>query len=245
MAMKLSIIVPAFNEEKRIGTALKHYTEFFSNKYGKNFEIIVMMDGCTDKTPEIVGGFSKNYSQVKYENRKEKLGKGVAIVNGFKHAGGEIVSFIDADGSTQPSELSRMIDELGKSDYDGVIASRYVETSVVTVKQGFMRRVVSRGYNIMVRTLFGLPYKDTQCGAKAYRNYVIKDIINDIGITEWVFDVNILYAIHKKGYKIKEVPITWKNQEGSKFKMRTTIPMMFLALIRLRLKMSPVGKYIK
>ena len=243
--MKLSIIVPAYNEEKRIANTLEKYFDFFSKKYGNGFEVLVMMDGCTDKTPQIVKEFSKRHRQVKYENHLGKLGKGIAIVNGFKKAKGDIVSFIDADGSTEPPDMYRIINELENSHYDGAIASRYVETSSVTVKQKIMRRIVSRGFNIMVRLLFGLPYRDTQCWAKAYRKYVVKNIINDIGITEWVFDVNILYAIHKKGYVIKEVPITWKNQEGSKFKMRMTVPMMFLALIRFRLKKSPLGKYIR
>ncbi len=238
----LSIIVPAWNEEERIERTLREYIEYFSEKKGYDFEIIVVTDGCIDKTPVIVKEFSERYLQVRYLNFPKKLGKGGGIIEGFKVTTGDIVTFTDADGATEAEELDRMVGAV--KDCDGVIGSRWLDGARIKVKEPLSRRIASRGFNFMVRLLFDLPFKDTQCGAKAFKNYVIRDVINELGLTNFAFDVDLLYKVTKKGYRIKEIPITWMHDENSNLKLREVIPTMFLSIIGLRIKISPLQRFI-
>ncbi len=231
--LKLSIIIPAYNEEKRISRTLDNYVKFFNPAYKKNYEILVVLNGCVDNTLEIVKRYSKQYEQVTYLDYKDKIGKGGAIINGFKHAKGSLIGFVDADMATKPYSFNKLILALGNSD--GVIASRYLPSSVVAVKQSISRRIASRGFNMIVRTLFGLKFYDTQLGAKLFTRRAIKDILPHLGITNFSFDIDLLYHLRKKGYKIKEVPTIWENQEGSTLRMGAVVPNMFLSVFRLRL----------
>lgn len=232
--IKLSIIIPAHNEEKRIRKTLDDYISYFSDKYGNNFEILVVMDGCIDKTVELVEEFTRYFLQLRCYDHPKRLGKGGAIIEGFKRAKGDIVAYTDADGATKQDELDRLIDEL--KECDGIIASRYLEGSSIETSQPITRIIASRGFNFLVRLLFGIPFKDTQCGAKVLKNYVVKDIVNDLTERQWAFDVDLLYTAIKKGYKIKEVSITWEHKEGFELRLYKVIPQMFFAIIRLRFK---------
>jgi glycosyltransferase involved in cell wall biosynthesis len=239
---ELSIIMPAWNEEERIERSLGKYIRYFSEKRGYDFEIIVVVDGCTDKTPMIVKEFSEKYSQVRYLNFPDKLGKGGGIIEGFKIATGDIVTFADADGATEAEELDRIVSTV--KDCDGVIGSRWLDGARIIVKEPLARIIASRGFNFMVRLLFDLPFKDTQCGAKAFKNYVIRDVVNELGLTNFAFDVDLLYRVTKRGYKVKEIPITWMHNGNSNLKLREVIPTMFLSIIGLRIKNSPIRRFI-
>jgi len=237
----LSIIIPAWNEEERIGRTLSEYINYFSGKYCYDFEMIVVMDGCTDRTPTIVEEFSKNYPQVKYLIFPERLGKGGGIIEGFKVAAGNVVAFTDADGATEPKELDKLI---GMEDYDVSIGSRWLDGSTIMLNEPLPRRAASRGFNLMVRLLFGLPFKDTQCGAKAFKSYVVKDVINDLGLTNFAFDIDLLCRAMEKGYKVREIPLTWRHSKNSKLNLRKVIPTMFLSVIALRIKTSSLRHFI-
>ena len=239
---ELSIIMPAWNEEEHIGKALSEYVRYFSEKKDYDFEIIVVMDGCMDKTPVIVKEFSEKYSQVRHLNFPKKLGKGGGIIEGFKIATGDIVTFADADGATEAEEIDRIVSTV--KDCDGVIGSRWLDGARIIVKEPLSRIIASRGFNFMVRLLFDLPFEDTQCGAKAFKNYVIHDVINELGLTNFAFDVDLLYQVTKRGYKVKEIPITWMHNGNSNLKLREVIPTMFLSIIGLRIKNSPIRRFI-
>lgn len=231
---RISVIIPAYNEEKRIRKTLSDYVQYFSEKYNSDFEILVMTDGCTDKTVETVKEFNKKFSRIKCHNYQKRLGKGGAIIEGFRKVKGEIVTYIDADGATKPDELDRLIEELKGCDV--VIASRYMDGSNVNINQPFTRLIASRGFNFLVRHLFNIPYRDTQCGAKVLKNHVVKDTVNDLTERQWAFDVDLLWTVTKKGYKIREAPITWKHEEYSKLKLYKVIPQMLFAILRLKFK---------
>jgi len=233
MKPKLSIIIPAYNEEKRISETLYDFLEFFK-KNKISYEILVMMDGCTDKTPEIVEEIASQNKNIRYRVYPEKQGKGGALLNGFGLVKGEYVAYTDADGATPPKEILRLMGLIGK--YDGVIGSRWMKGSVIIKKQRPVRRIASRGFNILTRLLLGLPYKDTQCSAKVFKAGVAKTVAKNLTVTNFAIDASILYIIKRMGYRIKEVPIRWEDKAMSSLKISSAVPNMFITLLKLRLK---------
>jgi len=234
--MKTSIVIPAYNEEKRILGTLDDYGSFFKKKYGKNFEIIVVLNGCSDDTLGIVKKAKKKYPQIKILNFKQ-AGKGFAIIEGFKAAKGELIGFTDADDATSAEEFNKLIEKIDR--YSGIIASRYIKGAIVRPKQSIQRIVVSRIFNFMIRALFLMNYKDTQCGAKIFRKEAVKAVLPCLGITKWAFDVDLLYQMKRQGFKIGEVPTIWSDKEYSKLNFANAGPNMALSIIRLRMIYSP------
>ena len=227
---ELSIIIPAYNEEDRIKKTLEEYISYFKNY---QHEIIVIPNGCKDRTEEIVKLLSKKYKTIKYKTIKEPIGKGGAIKEGFKIAEGSLIGFVDADLSTKPEDFEELIKNI--KECDCIIASRYIKGAIVNPKQKFSRIIASRAFNLLVNFLFNLKIKDTQCGAKLFKKNVIKKIIPKLDITRWAFDVDLLFRIKKEGYKIKEFPTKWEDSLGSTLKLKKAIPEMILSLTRLRL----------
>ena len=233
--MKLSIIIPAYNEEKRILHTLEDYYYTFSTHFGNEFELIVEMDGCVDNTPKIVKEFAEGKSNVKVLEFEERLGKGGGIRKAFEVAMGKIVGFTDADDSTPAKEFLKLVKKIEKG-YDVVLGSRWLKESKVFVPQPLYRRILSRGFNLLVRLLFGLNIRDTQCGVKVFRKEVIDAILPHLQVNGFAFDVELLYLAHKKGFKIKEAPIEWHNDEDSTLDVKKVVPEMFMALVKVRLK---------
>lgn len=234
--MFLSIVIPAYNEEKRIGQTLDKYLEYFKKN---EIEIIVVLNGCRDRTLEIVGKYqAKNPNVVKYINIEETVGKGGGVRRGFEEATGDLIGFVDADSSTSPEEYERLINQLGEAD--GVIASRWKRGAKVG-NRTFIRKIISLGFVFLVKVLFWLPYFDTQCGAKIFRKAAIKKIIPRQSVNNMAFDVELLYLMKKNNFYIKEIPTTWFDQSssavlGSPLKLLINSVSMLLTLIALRIK---------
>lgn len=234
MSRQLAIIIPAYNEERTIQHTLLKYYQFFKKRY--EFEIIVVMDGCTDNTLHIVKHLSEIYPEIKYLSFKKKLGKGGGVIKGFKMADAKYISFTDADGSTEPREIERLMNHVQSED--GVIGSRWKKGAMIIKKESLVRKIASRGFNLLIRIMFNLQYNDTQCGAKVFRDYVIDDVVDDLLIKNFSFDIDLLYQIKRKGYCVNEIPIKWKHDTYNELKMSKAIPSMFLSIIGLRLKFS-------
>jgi len=234
---RLVIVVPCYNEEKRIGRTLEEYAGFFSIET----EILVVINNTSDRTEEVVKSYQVKYPYIKYLNLKPG-GKGFAIMEGFKEAlkntDNDLIGFVDADMSTSPKEFNKLVDDYN-GDGDGAIASRYIKGSIIEPAQPFSRRLASRVFNIIVRAMFLFKYSDTQCGAKVFQRYAIEEVIDKIGVTNWAFDIDLLYNMHKVGFKIEEVPITWANDGDSKINLKKSSLQMLLACCRLRLCNSP------
>jgi len=224
--MQISLVIPAYNEEDRIETALSNYYNPFQDQ-----EIIIVCDG-TDNTRNIVGELSKKHPNIKLLIFEKRLGKGGAVIEGFKAAEGERIGFVDADGAVEPDDIKRMFDLL--SQVDGVIASRRLKESKILVRQPLKRRIASKIFNILVRIIFGLNFKDTQCGAKVFRKEAIKNVSGELNTKGFEFDVELLWRLKKRGYKVIEFPITWKHSEGSGFSL-SNAPKMFFSLLKVRL----------
>jgi len=236
----ISIIIPAYNEEKRIINRLQLLVNFFDNYMG-NYEIIVITDGCTDKTHFLVLEFSKKHPQVKLLNFSKRLGKGGAIIEGLRRAGGNIIAIADADNSVAPAELYKLITE--SKNYDVVICSRYSNGACLLIKEPFNRFILGRAFNALVKLMFWRMSKiyDTQCGAKVVKRYVISKILSDLFITGFTFDVNLIYSSLRHGFTVKEVGITYKHIDDYS-KVSKNLPRvafgMFFSLIKLRLYYS-------
>lgn len=236
--MKLSIVVPAYNEEGRIGRMLGAYLPYFAERYGADFEIIVAVNGSTDRTEEIVRDFQERFPQVRTIVDPRPIGKGGAIMAGGAIAKGDLVGFADADGATPPAAFEDLAKNIGEAGL--IIASRRLPGAVVSPRQPWKRRFVSRIFNLLVRWLFKLRITDTQCGAKLMTAAAWRAIVPHIGLTKWAFDVDMLFKTRRAHFAIREIPTTWSDVGGSKLRLGRVSFQMLLAIARLRLLYSPL-----
>ncbi len=236
----LSIIIPAHNEEHRIEPTLLTYAQFFREKTKtnliKDFEILGVLSACRDHTLYVVKTSQKKYEAIRFLNFI-RGGKGFAILEGFKNVQGSIVGFVDADMATPPEAFYDLVEHL--DGYDGIIASRWLKGAQISTRQTLLRRITSRGFNFLVRSLFLMPYRDTQCGAKLFTKAVVREVVSDVGTTAWAFDVDLIYKIRKKKYRIREWPTTWNDKKESVLNLKKVPLQMFLGILRLRLLNSP------
>lgn len=245
----LCLVIPAHNEEKRIGKTLEEYCKFFRNKKKqkaiKNFEIVVVINNTQDKTEEVVKKMQKRYKQLRYLNFKIG-GKGFAVIEGFKYAlkkNFDLIGFVDGDLATPAVAYYELIEKI--DNYDGAIASRYIKGSIINPKPTWQRYIASRVFNFLIRSLLMMPYRDTQCGAKIFKKEALKKNIEYFRISKWAFDVDVLYQLRRKGHRIKEVPTIWSDQKYSKINLGKCGLEMFLAIVRLRLLNSPFKEFIR
>lgn len=235
--MKLSIVIPAHNEEYRLPPMLENYGRYFSGKYGDEAELIVVSNFSSDRTSEVARAAGVRYPQIRVIEELKHIGKGGAVMLGAQNAAGDLVGFVDADGATPPEAFDDPVGNIGK---DGcIIASRWMRDSDVSPKQPLSRRVMSRCFNLLTRILFGLKLTDTQCGAKLFRREVILPVLGNLGVTNWAFDVDMLFQTKRLGASIREIPTVWHDVAGSKIRIGHASVTMFVALVRLRMFYSP------
>lgn len=240
--------MPAYNEEKRIGKTLEAYSGYFEKlkKEGKiKYEILVVINNTKDKTEEIVKRYAKINKNIRYLNFKQG-GKGFAVIEGFKDAlkrKNNLIGFVDADMATPPEECWKLISSL--KDCDGAIASRYIKGAKVFPKQSIQRIIASRIYNALIRTLLMIPYRDTQCGAKFFRRECIEFSLLSLSMSKWAFDIDLLYNMRKKGFKINEIPTVWSDKNYSTINFLQAGPWMALGVIRLRILNSIFRDFIR
>ncbi len=218
MTPYLSIIIPAYNEQRRIADTLITVKDYLARQPYSS-EVIVVDDGSTDYTTEVVktvdiyGSELKNQTvSVVMENVKN-VGKGFSVARGMLKAQGDIILFTDADLSTPIEEVEKFF-PFFEQGYDIVIGSRRMEESEVE-KKPFYRDLMSIGFNALVQALTVRGIRDTQCGFKAFRREVAHDIARLQRTYRFGFDVEQLYIASKRGYRIHEVPVRWVHQDGS------------------------------
>jgi glycosyltransferase involved in cell wall biosynthesis len=228
---RFSVIIPAHNEQDRIGSTLEDFAETFADS-----EIIVVLNGCTDLTRDVVERLREAHSNLLAIEIPDAVGKGGAVRAGFLMARGEVVGYVDADGSTPAGEMRRLCEAVGVSD--GVIGSRWLPESRVAIRQPWARRLASRNFNVLVRTLFGLGYSDTQCGAKVFRRSALERAMRDVETANFAFDVDLLYAMKRLRMRIREEPTYWIDMHGSRVRLARSSLHMFAAVVRLRLHHS-------
>jgi glycosyltransferase involved in cell wall biosynthesis len=227
-----SLVIPAYNEEGRIARTLDAYLPVFSDS-----EIIVVLDGCTDRTTNLVLKAAAGNPRLRAIQTAERLGKGGAIVAGMIHATADVIAFADADGATEAADLRKLC-ALARSTTGAVVGSRWLAGADVVVPQPLVRRAASRVFNRLVRGLFGLQVSDTQCGAKAFRACDVLPVLGEVETGDFAFDVDLLVTLARRGFSITEVPIRWRHVGGSKVDLVHGATKMLLAVLRLRLRTS-------
>jgi glycosyltransferase involved in cell wall biosynthesis len=207
--MRIDIVIPAFNEEARIDRTLRAYRSSVSDP-GARF--LVALDSCTDHTADVVRSHAEVDARVEL-HEFPKLGKGGVIMEMFRHCDADMVGFVDADCATPPAEFLRLVDM--PEQVDGAIASRAHPASVLPTHRSLDRRLASWIFARLTRRVFGLPFSDTQCGAKVVRRHVIEGVLPLLSSRDFLFDVDLLVTAKRLGFHIIEVPTVWLDQEGS------------------------------
>lgn len=243
---RLLVLVPAYNEERRIGPVLRGYAGYFQKSYPGEVKIVVVLNGCRDNTLGVVQGVAQEFSSVSALEFKEPIGKGGALIEGLRLAAlGDLIGYVDADGATPPQAFHALVNHIGEADC--VIGSRWLKGAVLHQAQPWLRRLTSRTFHLIVEVLFWMNIKDTQCPCKVMTRECVEKIHSSLAIADLAFDVNLLVALRRAGYKVLEVPIEWTDQAGSKVTsslFRSSLT-MFLSVVRIRLIHSPFYAWLR
>jgi glycosyltransferase involved in cell wall biosynthesis len=235
-----SIVVPAYNEAQRIGATLEKAISYSAQRRWQ-LEILVVNDGSTDATAEIVHNLAARNPVLRLLENPGNRGKGYGVRNGMLHARGEVLLFSDADFSSPIEEAEKLFGAIAEGA-DIAIGSRWLRTELQTRKQPIYRQVYGRLFNLALRLVLGLNFKDTQCGFKAFSRRAANVIFPLQNVERWGFDPELLYLAQKFGLKIVEVPVTWAHREGTRLSpLRDGIHMLG-ELFRIRWN-SWSGKY--
>ena len=228
----ISVIIPAYNEETRLGPTLDKIIAYFQvSKVFNGIEIIVSDDGSTDQTPRI----AHSRSGVVYLSSDKNRGKGHAVRKGVLQAKGDVILISDADLSTPIEELSKLYRWITPDGgYDVAIGSRSLPESEILVRQKFYRQGMGVAFNKIMRATCGLRYIDTQCGFKLFTRSAAMDVFTRQTINGYAFDVEVLMILEKRGYNIKEVPIRWTNSPSSRVSLIKDATAMLLELMKIR-----------
>jgi glycosyltransferase involved in cell wall biosynthesis len=236
----LLLLIPAYNEERRIGPVLTEYAQYFQKEYKGKFELVVVLNGCRDNTLGVVQRVAADYAFIRALDFPEPIGKGGALIEGLKLAPlADVIGYVDADGASPPRALHALVKLIDKADC--VIGSRWLPGAVLHQAQTKLRRFTSRCFHLVVEFLFLMHIKDTQCPCKVVRRQAVEKIYPSLRIADLAFDVNLLYSLKHAGFTVVEVPTEWTDKIGSKVTaslFRSSLT-MFLSVVRIRLISIP------
>lgn len=235
----LSVIIPAYNEETRIGKTIEKTVKYLQEQEYA-YELIIVDDGSSDNTIEVVKSFIKDNSASYLLSYPKNAGKGKAVRTGINASKGEFVLFMDADYSTPIEELEKAFAILEKG-VDIAIGSRGVDPGAVVVKQPFYRRLGAKIFNSIAFAWLSLSeLRDTQCGFKLFRGQVARKIFSVMKVDGYMFDVESLYLAKKRGHSIEEFPVKWVNDPSSKLRLFYDTARMIKHLAQIRLGNYPL-----
>jgi dolichyl-phosphate beta-glucosyltransferase len=227
-----SIILPAFNERARIAATLDKILAHASER-GWNVEIIVVNDGSSDGTAEIVCQYARKHAVLRLLENPGNRGKGFSVRNGMLHAKGDVLLFSDADLSSPIEEADKLFAAIVEGA-DIAIGSRWLDARLQIRRQPLYRRLFGRIFNLALRMILGLQFKDTQCGFKAFTRRSAQTIFPLQRIEHWGFDPELLYLARKFGFIIREIPVAWSHREGTRIHPLRDGIRMFGELLRVR-----------
>lgn len=246
IAPSLLLLIPAYNEEQRIEPVLREFGEYFRQHYPGKSQIVVVLNGCKDNTLGVVTRVATDFPEISALNFPDPIGKGGALIEGLKLApAADLIGYVDADGATGPKAFLDLVHLTAQADC--VIGSRWLPGAVLHQSQTRLRRIFSRVFHAIVQVLFWMNIKDTQCPAKVMRRAAVEKIHDALLIADLAFDVNLLLALKREGFRILEVPTEWTDKVGSKVTqslLRSSL-VMFLSVVRLRLIYSPFYKWLR
>lgn len=223
MVREYSVIIPAYNEQRTIVRAIRETMRFFDTLHAA-YEVIVVDDGSTDKTAAAVSRMRSASKKIHLIRFEKNQGKGAAVRKGVEAASGKIFLFLDADLATHPSEFKKFIPVLKKADI--VIGSRTARGSVIAKRQPLYRILAGKLFNrVVVRWYLGLPFRDTQCGFKAFHANA-KPLFRDMTSSGWAFDAEILARARSARLRIAEIPVEWRHGRESRVHIRDILQIM-------------------
>jgi glycosyltransferase involved in cell wall biosynthesis len=208
----LSVVIPAYNEERGIGAAIRETDAYFS-RLGIPYEILAVDDGSRDRTVSEIERLIPEIPRLKLLRHAENQGKGAAVRTGIGAASGNWTLFLDADLATHPAQFDRFLPHLETSDI--VIGSRRAEGARIAISQPWHRDSAGQIFNAAVRTYLDLPYRDTQCGFKAFHART-KPLFAELVSSGWAFDTEVLRRARRLGLRIAECPVVWRHQPESR-----------------------------
>lgn len=217
MNFPISIIIPAYEESERVGSSIQKILAYIKRE-NLNAELIVIDDGSKDSTAEIAKKHCAEFPelQAKVIRYDKNRGKGFAVKTGLLEAQGEIALFSDADLSTPIEELPKLIKPIQDNEYDVTFGSRALDRKLIGKRQPWRREQGGKVFNLVVRTITGLPFWDTQCGFKAFNMPKFRPLLEVMQIDRFGFDVEFLYVAHLHGLRLKEVPVRWNDDIRTK-----------------------------
>jgi dolichyl-phosphate beta-glucosyltransferase len=235
-----SIVIPAYNEGARLGATLDRVLNHIADRRW-DAEVIVVNDGSRDNTAELVRARAKANPGVRLIENPGNRGKGYSVRNGMLNANGEILLFTDADLSSPIEEASKLFAAID-GGADVAIGSRWVQPDMQAKRQSLLRQFYGRIFNLALRMLLGLKFKDTQCGFKAFTRSSARMLFSKQTIERWGFDAELLYIAHRRGLRVKEIAVVWSDSMGTRISPLRDGLRMFTEVLAIRWN-ALTGKY--
>jgi dolichyl-phosphate beta-glucosyltransferase len=229
----ISIVIPAYNEERRLPRSLEHIRAYLK-KRDCDGEVIVVDDGSTDQTARIVTEWQKQIPTLRLVQNGRNRGKGFSVRHGMLEARARIAIFTDADLSSPIEEADKLLGVMGGGRYDVVIGSRAVDRRLITVRQSRFREIAGIIFNKMVQLVTGVRFVDTQCGFKAFAVDKMKPVFEQQRIEGFGFDPEILFLAKLNGLRMVEIPVRWAHDADSRVHMVRDSLRMFRELLQIR-----------
>jgi len=239
MPVELSIIIPAFNEERRLQKTLDRIRAFLENRPGAS-EVIVVDDGSTDGTAQLVGKMTGIWPALRLLKNPGNRGKGYSVRHGMLEAQGRVVLFTDADLSAPIEEADKLIGVL--ENHDVAIGSRALNRQLIEVHQPRLRELAGILFNYAVKWMLWLPYEDTQCGLKVFVRDRARILFEQQRIERYGFDPELLFLARRHGLKVIEVPVRWAHDSGTRVRALRDGLRMVVDVLRIQLNWI-VGRY--
>ena len=239
--LRLSIVIPAYNEAERIGQTLETVRDYLRSR-SLRAEVLVVNDGSRDRTGSLVAACARHWSDLRLVDNPRNLGKGFSVRNGALEARGQVVLTTDADLSAPIDEMPKLVDPILSGDRDLTLGSRALNRSLIGVHQSPFREYAGRLFNGLVQLLTGLPFRDTQCGFKAFRRESMLPVLTRQRIAGFGFDPEILFLAMARGLRLEEIPVRWNHVEGTKVHLLQDGLKMIFGLLLIRWNQF-TGKY--
>ncbi len=235
MNKPLSIVIPAFDESERLGSPLRQILTYIE-KQNPNAELIVVDDGSKDDTARVAEKAFAEFPAIetKVVRYEKNRGKGYAVKTGLLEAKHDIALFSDADLSTPIEETPKLVDLIENGECDVAFGSRALDRSLIGTHQPWRREQGGKVVNLIIRTLSGLPFSDTQCGFKAFNMKKFRPLLKVMQIDRFGFDVEFLFVANYHKLHLKEIPVRWNNVDGSKVSVIRDTRRMINELMEIR-----------